>query len=90
MNAVETHWCERFGITHEQYQTLKRAVGRAVDAQEEEHNSTPATNKHLANRATRLTGKVNELAKELGLGIDWRSGLYPRFIKGERSDVLPD
>lgn len=83
MTTPTEAFAQRMGIEGHQVRRLVTLVEMAAKAQEGEHGS-PTIN------ANRYCSQVDNYARKLGLGTDWRPGIYPLFTKGELSEHLPD
>jgi hypothetical protein len=81
------NWARRFGLTSPQFQKLLRLVNYAVRMQVREHNED---NEDVRKAAKTGCEKVENYAKEMGLGVRWEDGLNPVFVKGQLSESLPD
>ena len=87
-DSVAMAWADRFGISYVQYHTLLKKVLHAVDMQELAHNYDEGD--EYQKQADRACSAVGTYARKLGLGTDWRPGLYPHFVKGKLNQPLPD
>ncbi len=73
-------FADRMGIKLAYARELERLVGLAAYAQE----------KHADGIADNACSRVDAYAYTLGLGTDWRPGIYPLITKGELREHLPD
>lgn len=82
MTTPINRFAERMNIRPGQAQHLRNLVNIAADAQVAEHNDGSA--------ADRACSQVDNYARRLGLGTDWRPGIYPLITFGELSEHIPD
>lgn len=82
MNAIQKRFCEDTGLKPGQFRHLIGLINAAETAQVEEHNTgTPSDT---------ATQKVDDYLKQFGLEADWRMGIIPQIVKGERRFFIPD
>jgi hypothetical protein len=90
MNAVQQSWAHRYGIEPQQFRKLLRLVehfGRMEDRASGNEGDT--MNKVISDAVETAGKEIENYAKELGMTVDFDTGIFPRFHKNGHNEVIP-